>query len=55
LTASEGEAIWEIMQRIRRHPLLESIYRQIAMPLMDQMIAASRARQAESAAAPRAR
>ena len=35
---SEGEAVFELMQRIKANPLLDRIYRRIAMPLLDKFI-----------------
>jgi hypothetical protein len=40
LSDAEGEPIYALMQKIKAHPLLEKIYRRIAMPLLDQMVAA---------------
>jgi hypothetical protein len=42
LSEAEGEPIYALMVKIKSHPLLERIYRQIAMPLLDQMVAAKR-------------
>jgi hypothetical protein len=38
LTASEGEIVYQLMQRLKASPLLDRIYRRIAMPLFDQII-----------------
>lgn len=38
LSETEGAPLFEIWQRIRSSPLLESVYRQLAMPLLDQLI-----------------
>ena len=46
VSEQEGEPIYETMQRIKANPLLEQVYRQIVMPLLDQLMAA--VRQAEA-------
>lgn len=38
LDAAAGEQLFLTMQRIKSNPLLEKVYRQIAMPLFDQML-----------------
>jgi hypothetical protein len=38
LSEAEGAPLYELMQRIKRSPLLESVYRRIAMPLLDQIL-----------------
>jgi len=43
LSEAEGAPIYSLMQKIKAHPLLERIYRQVAMPLLDQMVQAQRA------------
>ena len=43
LSEAEGEPIYSLMEKIKAHPFLERIYRQIAMPLLDQMVTAQRA------------
>ncbi len=40
MEASEGERMYALMQRIKDNPLLERVYRRIAMPLLDQLLAA---------------
>lgn len=37
--AATGERVYLTLQRIKANPLLEQIYRQIVMPLIDQMLA----------------
>jgi hypothetical protein len=49
VSEQEGEPIYEVMQRIKANPLLDQVYRQIVMPLMDQLVAA--AKQAKTAPA----
>jgi uncharacterized protein (UPF0147 family) len=51
LSDAEGEPIYALMQKIKAHPLLEKIYRRIAMPLLDQMVAAERVAAERAAAA----
>jgi hypothetical protein len=43
LSAEQGETLYELMQRIKANPLLEKIYRTIAMPLVDQLLRDTRA------------
>jgi hypothetical protein len=50
MNADDGERAYQTMQRIKQNPLLEHVYRKIAMPLFDQMLAA--ARQTAQAARP---
>jgi hypothetical protein len=38
LNADDGQRVYETMQRIKQNPLLERVYRKIAMPLFDQML-----------------
>jgi hypothetical protein len=38
MSAEEGPRVYETMQRIKQNPLLERVYRKIAMPLLDQML-----------------
>jgi hypothetical protein len=42
----EGQPIYETMQRIKANPLLEQVYRQIVMPLLDQLMAGMKQAQA---------
>ena len=42
VSAQEGEPLYELMQRIKANPLLEQVYRQIVMPLMDQLVASAK-------------
>jgi len=42
VSEQEGEPIYELMQRIKANPLLEQVYRQIVMPLMDQLVASAK-------------
>jgi len=51
LEESEGEPIYSLMEKIKAHPLLEKIYRQLAMPLLDQMVKAERTASAAASAA----
>jgi hypothetical protein len=39
LDPQEGERAFQTMQRIGANPLLDQVYRQIAMPLLDQILA----------------
>ncbi len=43
LSEAEGAPIFTLMEKIKGSPLLEQIYRQIAMPMLDQLIQAERA------------
>lgn len=38
MEAEDGRRLYETMQRIKQNPLLERVYRQVAMPLLDQLI-----------------
>ena len=38
MTAEDGKAAYELMQRIKANPLVEKIYRRIAMPLLDRLL-----------------
>jgi hypothetical protein len=42
MNADDGQRVYQTMQRIKQNPLLEQVYRKIAMPLFDQMLAAAR-------------
>jgi hypothetical protein len=42
MNAEDGQRVYETMQRIRQNPLLEQVYRKIAMPLFDQMLNTAR-------------
>ncbi len=42
VSQQEGEPVFLTMQRIKANPLLEQVYRQIVMPLMDQLVAAAK-------------
>jgi hypothetical protein len=42
MNAEEGRRVYEVMQRIRQNPLLERVYRKIALPLFDQMLNTAR-------------
>jgi hypothetical protein len=42
MNAEEGQRVYQAMQRIRQNPLLEQVYRRIAMPLFDQMLNTAR-------------
>lgn len=48
----DGRRLYETMQRIQQNPLLERVYRRIAMPLMDQMIRAASGGTTGQASAP---
>ena len=41
MSGEEGETAYQTMQTLKKFPLAERVYRQIAMPLIDQAIAAS--------------
>ncbi len=43
LSEAEGAPIYVVMEKIKASPLLEKIYRQIAMPMIDQIVRAERA------------
>jgi hypothetical protein len=52
--AATGERVYLTLERIKSNPLLEQIYRQIVMPLIDQMLAeASDTVAADSTATPK--
>ena len=51
LSEAEGEPIYFLMEKIKAHPFLEQIYRQLAMPLLDQMVKAERTATAAASAA----
>ncbi|HJN11889.1 MAG TPA: hypothetical protein QF564_24605 [Pirellulaceae bacterium] len=51
LSEAEGEPIYSLMEKIKANPLLEQIYRQLAMPLLDEMVKAERAATAAASAA----
>lgn len=38
----DGQTLYETMQQIKQNPLLEAVYRQVVMPLLDQMVAGVR-------------
>jgi hypothetical protein len=42
MTEHEGNETYALMQRIKANPLLEKIYRQIAMPLLDTLVESAR-------------
>ncbi len=42
MNAEDGRRLYETMQRVKQSPLLERVYRQIAMPLLDQMLHSAR-------------
>ncbi|MCH5376827.1 MAG: hypothetical protein JJ992_22905 [Planctomycetes bacterium] len=42
LSPEEGEPIYQTMMQIKQNPLLEQVYRKIAMPLFDKMLAGAR-------------
>lgn len=39
LSAEEGRPLYELLLRVRENPLLDQVYRQLAMPLLDKLIA----------------
>ncbi len=41
MTAEEGETAYRTMQTLKKFPLAQSVYRQIAMPLLDKAAAAT--------------
>ncbi len=49
VTQQEGESIYAAMQRIKANPLLEQVYRQIVMPLLDQLLAGAKLSHAPAA------
>ena len=38
MSAADGEGVWQVMQKIKASPLLESIYRRLAMPMLDKLM-----------------
>lgn len=42
MTEAEGETMFQTMERLKAFPLAEKIYRQITMPLMDNLLKAGR-------------
>ncbi len=42
MNVEDGRRLYEMMQRIKQNPLLERVYRRIAIPLMDRMIDSAR-------------
>jgi hypothetical protein len=42
LTEAEGRETYALMQRIKANPLLEKVYRQIAMPILDSLVQSAR-------------
>lgn len=50
VSEQEGQPVYETMQRIKANPLLEQVYRQIVMPLLDQLMAGVKQAQAVQAA-----
>jgi len=54
MSADEGEPIYETMQMVKQNPFMEKIYRQIMLPMLDQMVAeeSKQAVDAPPAAAP---
>ena len=42
LTEAEGKETYALMQRIKANPLLEKVYRQIAMPILDSLVQSAR-------------
>ncbi len=43
LDAEQGATLYDLMQNIKANPLLERIYRGVAMPLLDQLVSATQA------------
>ena len=39
VSEQDGQLVYETMQRIKANPLLEQVYRQIVMPLLDRLMA----------------
>jgi hypothetical protein len=39
VSEQDGQLVYETMQRIKANPLLEQVYRQIVMPLLDELMA----------------
>jgi hypothetical protein len=46
--AATGERVYLTLQRIKANPLLEQIYRQLVIPLIDQMLSEANSRPSES-------
>jgi len=42
LSEAEGAPIYTLMEKIKASPLLEQIYRQLAMPMLDELVRAQR-------------
>ncbi len=42
MTEAEGRETYELMRRVKANPLLEKIYRRIAMPLLDNLVQSAR-------------
>jgi hypothetical protein len=42
LDEADGERVYTTLERIKANPLLEQVYRQIALPLLDQMLAGAK-------------
>jgi hypothetical protein len=42
LTTGEGAEMYSLMQRIKSSPLLERVYRRIAMPMLDNIVQSAR-------------
>jgi hypothetical protein len=42
MSEEEGQRLYATLERIKANPLLERVYRQIVMPLMDQILAGAR-------------
>ncbi|MCU0875025.1 MAG: hypothetical protein MUE50_22060 [Pirellulaceae bacterium] len=53
VSEQEGKPVYETMQRIKANPLLEQVYRQIVMPLLDQLMAGVKQAQAAKQVGPR--
>jgi hypothetical protein len=41
LNDRDGEVLYALMQRLKANPLLERVYRRIAMPIFDQLLKAA--------------
>jgi len=54
MTDHEGQETYALMQRIKSNPLLEKIYRQIAMPLLDNLVQSARDQMASPSSPPAA-
>lgn len=48
VSEQDGQLIYETMQRIKANPLLEQVYRQIVIPLLDQLMAGIKQSQTDS-------